>query len=51
MFAFVSAPFDTPTLSPFPILPLACSLGNNGIGDEGASALAAILKDTQITKL
>ena len=35
----------------FSILPLACSLGHNGIGDEGASALAAILKDTQITNL
>ena len=34
-----------------PILPLARSLYNNGIGDVGASALAAILKETQITNL
>ena len=51
MFAFVSAPVDTPTLSPFPILPLARSLDGNSIGAEGASALAAILKETQITTL
>ena len=50
-FAFVSAPIDTPTLSPFPILPLARSLSGNGIGPEGASALAAILKETKITNL
>ena len=50
-FAFVSAPIDTPTLSLFPILPLARSLYNNGIGAEGASALATILKETQITDL
>jgi hypothetical protein len=30
---------------------LACSIGGNRIGDEGASALAAILKETKITKL
>ena len=40
-------PVDTPTLSPS----LARSLGGNKIGDEGASALAAILKETQITNL
>ena len=51
VFAFLSAPFDTPTLSPLPILPLACSIGGNYIGAEGASALAAILKETQITTL
>ena len=51
VFAFVSAPIDTPTLSPFPILPLACSIVGNGIGAEGASALAAILKETQIQQL
>ena len=34
-----------------PILPLARSLYNNGIGDKGASALAAILKETQINDL
>jgi len=45
----VSAPIDTPTLSPFPILPLAHSLRNNGIGAEGATALAAILNEN--TKL
>ena len=49
MFAFVSAPIDTPTLSPFPILPLAHSLRDNGIGAEGATALAAILNEN--TKL
>jgi hypothetical protein len=47
----VSAPIDTPTLSPFPNLPLAHSLGGNIIGAEGATALAAILKETQITSL
>ena len=51
MFAFVSAPIDTPTLSPFPILPIARSLADNGIGAEGASALAAVLKETKITNL
>ena len=44
-------PVDTPTLSPFPILPLACSLAENRIGARGASALAAILKETKITSL
>ena len=33
------------------ILPLACSLRDNHIGDEGASALAAILKEKKITNL
>ena len=51
VFAFLSAPIDTPTLSPFPTVPLAHSLGGNKIGDKGASALAAILKETQITNL
>eukprot|EP00964_Phaeocystis_antarctica_P119624 scaffold83337_cov64-Phaeocystis_antarctica.AAC.5 len=51
VFAFMSAPIDTPTLSPFPILPLAHSLGGNEIGAEGASALAAILNETKITNL
>ena len=32
-------------------LPLVCSLRFNDIGDEGVSALAAILKETQITTL
>ena len=49
--AFESAPVDTPTLSPLPILPLALSLGGNDIGAEGATALAAILKETKITNL
>ena len=44
-------PIDTPTLSPFPTLPLAHSLGGYNIGAEGATALAAILKETQITNL
>jgi len=42
---------DTPNLSLFPILPFARSLGNNGIGAEGAFALAAILKETNVTNL
>ena len=39
-FAFVSMPIDTPTLSPSPILPLACSLRGNRIEAQGATALA-----------
>ena len=31
--------------------PLTHSLRGNGIGDEGASALAAVLKETRISKL
>ena len=34
-----------------PIPPLACSLRGNDIGDEGASALAAVLKETMISNL
>ena len=49
--AFTSAPVDTPTLSPFPILPLARSLDYNEIGAKGATALAAILNETKITHL
>ena len=49
--AFLSEPIDTPTLSLFPILPLARSLEYNSIGAEGASALAAILNETKITNL
>ena len=30
---------------------LTCSIGHNKIGAEGASALAAVLKETQIQKL
>jgi hypothetical protein len=45
-------PIDTPTLSPSPPHPsLPCSLEGNTIRDQGASALAAILKKTQITNL
>ena len=51
MFIVLSAPIDTPTLSPFPPLPLAHSLGANDIRADGATALAAILKETQITNL
>ena len=47
VFAFVSAPIDTPQH----LLPFAHSLAENEIGDEGASALVAILKETQITNL
>ena len=46
----VSAPVDT--LAPIiPALPLARSLAWNSIGDEGATALAAILNETRITEL
>ena len=52
VFAFVSAPIDSHAYSlTNPILPLACSMAANNIGVEGASALAAILKETQITTL
>ena len=52
MFAFLSAPIDSHAYSlTNPILPLACSMAANNIGVEGASALAAILKETQITTL
>ena len=30
---------------------MLCSIGNNEIGDKGASALAAILKETMISNL
>ena len=30
---------------------MLCSIGYNGIGDTGASALAAILKETMISSL
>ena len=50
MFAFLSTPVDTCLLSYCPH-PSLCSLKYNDIGAEGASALAAILKETQITQL
>ncbi len=34
-----------------PALPLLCSLERNSINAEGASALAAVLKETQISEL
>ena len=49
--AFLSVPIDTLALPPIPAPPLACSLRWNWIGEEGTSALAAILKETQITNL
>ena len=51
MFAFVSAPADTHLCSNCAPTPIPRSIENNRIGDEGASALAAILKETQITTL
>ena len=30
---------------------MLCSVQGNNIGDEGASALAAVLKETRISKL
>ena len=50
-FAFVSAPADTHLLSYCAPTPIPRSIGSNDIGDEGASALAAILKETKITNL
>ena len=51
VFAFLSAPADT-HMCPLTVPPpVPRSIGNNRIGDEGASALAAILKETQITNL
>ena len=48
----MSAPVDTLALLHIPALPLVYSLGGwNSIGAEGASELAAILKETQITTL
>ena len=52
VFASVSAPVDNmPALSPFPSHPSLGSLQCNDIGDKGASALVAILKETKITDL
>ena len=50
MFAFLSTPVDTPTLT-IPILTLAHSLDCNRLGDKGATALAAIINETKITHL
>ena len=47
--SLLSAPVDTLALSPSPSS--LGSLGGNSIGDEGASALAAVLKETNITKI
>ena len=50
MFAFVSTPIDTRLIShSAPTHPR--SIGYNRIGVEGASALAAILKETMISNL
>jgi len=51
MFAFVSTPADTHLPSHCAPQPIRRSIGNNFIRAEGASALAAILKETQITNL
>ena len=51
VFAFLSAPVDRAALSPSLLRPSPCSLCGNHIRDEGASALAAVLKETQITNL
>ena len=48
---FCSAPIDTPGLSCTAPTSSACSLWSNNIGAKGASALAAILKGTQIQEL
>ena len=48
--SLLSAPIDTPALT-VATLPLARSLGNNRIGDEGVTALAAVLKQTKVTNL
>ena len=51
VFAFVSAPADK-HMCPLTVPPpVPRSIARNYIEDEGASALAAILKETQITKL
>ena len=51
VFAFLSAPADTYLPSYCAPTPIPRSIGSNDIGDEGASALAAILKETKITNL
>ena len=49
VFVTASAPIDTRLLLTGPLY--SRSLGGNKIGNEGASALAAVLKETQITTL
>ena len=51
LFAVCQRPLTQLLLSHHPHPALARSIGLNGIGYEGASALAAILKETQITNL
>ena len=52
MFAFGSQRPLTRLLAYYPLAPpLTRSLGGNDIGVKGASALAAVLKETQITTL
>ena len=52
MYVFLRVPLDTPTLSlSAPTSALARSLGDNKIGTKGATALAAVLKETKITNL
>ena len=48
---FVSAPLDTTAFSPSSLRPSPGSVSANYIGDQGASALAAVLKETRISKL
>ena len=47
----MSAPIDTRLLSHTLPPPTPCSLEGNYIGVEGTSALAAVLKETNITNL
>ena len=51
LFAVCERPFTRLLSLTIPNPPLAHSLRNNEIGAKGASALAAILKETQITNL
>ena len=51
VFAFLSMPADMLTISPPSPPPLTRSLRGNKIRDKGAFALAAILKETQISNL
>ena len=50
VFAFVSAPIDMLTSHRPPYTP-CCSLRNNHIGGNGASKIAAVLKETVISEL